>query len=303
MARAPDQRVQQAEAMFLSGKKLVEIANELNLPEGTVRRWKSTYKWGSERSESKRERSEKKANVRKDKKKAVAEEVMQVIENPDLTDKQRLFCIRYVRCFNATKSYQKAYGSSYETAMVEGCKLLRNPKVRDEITRLKQNRMNREMLDEHDVFQKYMDIAFSDITDYVDFGREEVQVMGAFGPVQVDDPSGDGKIPLMKTINSVRFRESGEVDGTLITEVKQGKDGASIKLADRMKALDWLAAHMDIATEEQRARIAQLKAQTDRISLDPRIGEEDGVEVVNDAPKKTDTDIGDCDTEVSAVIQ
>ena len=54
MARAPDQRVQQAEAMFLAGKKLVEIANELNLPEGTVRRWKSTYKWGSERSEKER---------------------------------------------------------------------------------------------------------------------------------------------------------------------------------------------------------------------------------------------------------
>ena len=266
MARAPDQRVQQAEAMFLAGKKLVEIANELNLPEGTVRRWKSTYKWESERSEIKSERSEKKANVRKEKKKAVAEEVMQVIENPDLTDKQRLFCVRYVRCFNATKSYQKAYGSSYETAMVEGCKLLRNPKVRDEITRLKQNRMNREMLDEHDIFQKYMDIAFSDITDYVDFGREEVQVMGAFGPVQVDDPNGDGKIPLMKTINSVRFRESDTVDGTIITEVKQGKDGASIKLADRMKALEWIADHMDMATEEQRARIAQVKAQTDKLT-------------------------------------
>ena len=67
MARAPDQRVQQAEAMFISGKKLVEIANKLNLPEGTVRRWKSTYKWGSERSERKSERSEKKANVRKEK--------------------------------------------------------------------------------------------------------------------------------------------------------------------------------------------------------------------------------------------
>ena len=126
--------------------------------------------------------------------------------------------------------------------------------------------MNREMLDEHDIFQKYMDIAFSDITDYVDFGREEVQVMGAFGPVQVDNPNGDGKIPLMKTINSVRFRESDVVDGTIITEVKQGKDGASIKLADRMKALEWIANHMDMATEEQRARIAQIKAQTDKLT-------------------------------------
>ena len=265
MARAPDQRVQQAEAMFLTGKKLVEIANELNLPEGTVRRWKSTYKWESERSENNSERSEKKANVRKEKKKAVAEEVMQVIENPDLTDKQRLFCIRYVRCFNATKAYQKAYGVDYNTAVVNGPRLLRNARIREEITHLKQARLNRELLDEHDIFQKYMDIAFSDITNYVDFGREEVQVMGAFGPVQIDDPNGDGKIPLMKTINSVRFHESDAVDGTLITEVKQGKDGASIKLADRMKALEWIANHMDLATPEQRARIDYAHAQTERL--------------------------------------
>lgn len=302
MARAPDQRVQQAEAMFISGKKLVEIANELNLPEGTVRRWKSTYKWESERSEIKSERSEKKANVRKEKKKAVAEEVMQVIENPDLTDKQRLFCVLYVKCFNATKAAIKA-GYSSNTAMEQGYQLLHNPSVREEIMRLKQHRLNRELLDEHDIFQKYMDIAYSDITDYVEFGREEIQAMGAFGPIQVEDPETGEKVPLMKIVNSVRFRESDMVDGTIITEVKQGKDGASIKLADRMKALEWIANHMDLATEEQRARIAQLKAQTDRISLDPRIGEEDGVEVVNDAPKKTDTDIGDCDTEVSAVIQ
>ena len=89
MARAPDERIEQAKAMYLSGMKLVEIASQLNLPEGTVRRWKSTHKWESERSE-------KKANVRKEKKKTVAEEVKQVMENPDLTDKQRLFCLHYV---------------------------------------------------------------------------------------------------------------------------------------------------------------------------------------------------------------
>ena len=265
MARAPDQRVQQAEAMFLAGKKLVEIANELNLPEGPVRRWKSTYKWGSERSEIKSERSEKKANVRKEKKKAVAEEVMQVIENPDLTDKQRLFCVLYVKCFNATKAAIKA-GYSSNTAMEQGYQLLHNPSVREEIMRLKQHRLNRELLDEHDIFQKYMDIAYSDITAYVEFGREEIQAMGAFGPIQVEDPETGGKVPLMKIVNSVRFRESDMVDGTIITEVKQGKDGASIKLADRMKALEWIANHMDMATEEQRARIAQVKAQTDKLT-------------------------------------
>lgn len=244
--------------MYRAGMKLVEIASQLNLPEGTVRRWKSTHKWESERSE-------KKANVRKEKKKTVAEEVKQVMENPDLTDKQRLFCLHYVRCFNATRAYQKAYEVDYSTAASIGYRLLGNAGVREEIARLKQNRLNRELLDEHDIFQKYMDIAFADITDFVEFGREEVQVMGAFGPIEVEDPDTGEKVPLMKEINSVRFREAEKVDGTLITEVKQGKDGASIKLADRMKALDWLANHMDLATEEQRAKIVHLKAQTEAL--------------------------------------
>ena len=258
MARAPDPRIEQAKAMYLEGRKLVEIASQLNLPEGTVRRWKCTHKWESERSE-------KKANVRKEKKKTVAEEVKQVMENPDLTDKQRLFCLHYVRCFNATRAYQKAYEVDYSTAASIGYRLLGNAGVREEIARLKQNRLNRELLDEHDIFQKYMDIAFSDITDFVEFGRENVQVMGAFGPIEVEDPDTGEKVPLMKEINSVRFREAEKVDGTLITEVKQGKDGASIKLADRMKALDWLANHMDLATEEQRAKIVHLKAQTEAL--------------------------------------
>lgn len=60
MARAPDQRVGQAKAMYLSGQKLIEIASQLNLPEGTVRRWKSTYRWESERSDKKSGRSERK---------------------------------------------------------------------------------------------------------------------------------------------------------------------------------------------------------------------------------------------------
>lgn len=46
--------------MYRKGMKLVEIANQLDLPEGTVRRWKCTHKWDSERSEKKGERSKRK---------------------------------------------------------------------------------------------------------------------------------------------------------------------------------------------------------------------------------------------------
>ena len=60
MARAPDKRIEQAKEMYLQGQKLVEIASQLNLPEGTVRRWKCTHKWDSERSDKKSERSKRK---------------------------------------------------------------------------------------------------------------------------------------------------------------------------------------------------------------------------------------------------
>lgn len=257
--RSPDSY--KAEELYRQGMKLVEIASQLNIPEGTVRRWKHSYKWDTERSDKQSERSHKKKSTKKANKRAVENAVEQVIENPDLTDKQRLFCVIYIRCFNATKAYQKAYGCSYETAMVNGSGLLRNPKVRDEIKRLKQNRLNQEMLDESDIFQRYMDIAFADITDYVTFGQEEVPVMAMYGPVQVQDPETGEKVPLMKRINTVRFRESSEIDGTLLSEVKQGRDGASIKLLDKMKALQWISDHMDLATDEQRARIDVLRSK------------------------------------------
>lgn len=266
MARAPDPRVEEARKLYQSGKMLVEIASQLDVPASTVRRWKSTYGWDNERTGTKAsarkkntERSEKKASVRKEKTNAIKEDVKHVIENPELTDKQRLFCLKYIRYFNATKAYQKAYGCGYETAMVEGCNILRNPKIRDEIMRLKEARYTRELLSESDIFQKYMDIAFADMTDYVEFGREETQVMGAFGPVMQEDPETGEKVPVTKVVNTVRFRESSEVDGTLISEVKQGRDGASIKLPDRLKALEWLADHMNMATEEQKARVAAIK--------------------------------------------
>ena len=60
MARAPDPRIEQAKAMYLEGRKLVEIASQLNLPEGTVRRWKCTHKWNNERSDRVSERSQRK---------------------------------------------------------------------------------------------------------------------------------------------------------------------------------------------------------------------------------------------------
>ena len=106
LARAPNEKVDTAKKLYLKGEKLIDIAKRLGIPEGTVRRWKKTYQWDNERSLFLTERSVK---VPVKKKKNVAKEVQHVMENAELTEKQRLFCLFYIKCFNATKAYQKAY--------------------------------------------------------------------------------------------------------------------------------------------------------------------------------------------------
>lgn len=60
MGRARSSNSIEAEKLYRKGWKLVDIAKKLDVPESTVRRWKSTQDWESERSD-------KKANVRKNK--------------------------------------------------------------------------------------------------------------------------------------------------------------------------------------------------------------------------------------------
>ena len=248
--RSPDSI--KAEELYRSGMNLVDIARELGKPEGTVRRWKSTQKWDEQKSE----RSEIKANVRNSNNvntnEAIADEVRQVTDNLDLTDKQRLFCCLYIKCFNATKAYQKAYNCDYVTALSAGPRLLGNVRVKEEIRRLKQNRLNREMLDETDVFQWYLDIARSDITDFMEFGNEEIKT--------VDKAGNELKIRIF----TVNVKNDNDVDGTLISEISKGKDGVKVKLLDKMKAMAWLSEHMDLATEKQRAEIDAIRSKVNR---------------------------------------
>ena len=251
---------------------LVEIASQLNVPPGTIRGWKAKDCWEQKLNGT----LQKERNVPKGKSppkskqnKKPLDGVEQIINNPDLTDKQRLFCLYQIKYFNATKAYQKAYGCDYITANVNGSRLLVKASIQEEIKRLKQAKLNQATLEPGDIFQKYMDIAFSDVTDYLAFGRKEIVV----------DTDEDGN-EVTAEINYVDFKDSNQVDGTLISEVKQGKDGVSIKLADRMKALQWIADHMDLATEEQKARIEKLKVDTAKAKGEDNVEELDRLDKV-----------------------
>jgi phage terminase small subunit len=227
-------------------QKLKEIAEQLEVAEGTVRGWKNKDKWddkfnGTFQTKIRNVPNKKTPNKTNPKDKRNEEEP--TVESDELTDKQRLFCMFYLKYFNTTKAYQKAYECGYNSARANGARLIANDSIISEINRMKEEQAKGLMLDASFVLQKYIDIAFADITDFVEFGREEV----------TDDLGNPYEI------NRVKFRESNEVDGTLITEVKQGKDGVSVKLADKMKALEMLSKYFDLFPDKFKREIEQEK--------------------------------------------
>ncbi len=259
--------------------KLKDIAKQLNISDVQVRKWKSKDEWEQKLKGTLmingNVTDEKVTNEEKE----VMKEIIK-IDNAELTDKQKFFCIYYIKYFNATKAAIKA-GYSKETATEQGSRLLTNVKVQDEIQRLKANKLKGAYLSKEDLLQKYIDIVFADITDYVEFKQETVPIMGPFGPIVIKEK---GKPPkeITKVVNVVRFKNSNEVDGTIISEIKQGKDGASIKLQDKMKALDFLAKNiglLDIETQQK------LEMAREKLELETNSNEGDSdilYEVINE---------------------
>lgn len=266
-------------------------AEVTGIPAGTIRRWLSTRglvngALRNERSKTSIEGAQKnerspyeRSKVRVTRKKVEeAKKVAAEIEEeqtPGLTEMQRLFCLYYVKSFNATMAAIKA-GYSKSGAHVEGHRMLKNPKITAEIKRLKGSLTGELFISAMDVLNKYAQIAFADITDFVEFGQRKVPVMSMFGPVK--DEKGN---ILEKDVNYVDFKPSSEIDGTIIQEVKQGKEGIAIKLSDKMKALEKLEKYFDLLPdhhkrrlEEERLKLAREELELAKIKIDK--GGEDG---------------------------
>lgn len=218
------------------------LAEKYGVKVGTLKSRSSREKWS--RNKDATEKKKVATLERKLQPKIDDEEPVELSD--ELTDKQRLFCIYYIKSFNQTMAAIKA-GYSRDRAHVTGSELVRNSKVAAEIRRLKGELQQGIFIDAMDVLNKYIQIAFADITDYTKFGRKEVDV--------IDDLGNTNSIE----VNYVDFKESSDVDGTIITEVKQGKDGITVKLADKMRALEFLAKHFDMVPDHFKRQLEQEK--------------------------------------------
>lgn len=253
MARAPDPRINQAKAMYLKGMKLVEIASQLSIPEGTVRRWKCTHKWDDERSD-------KKANVRKRKKGGQPRNKNAIGNDGGGAPEQNKNAEKYGFFSKYLPDETREIFSAIEQA------------------------------DPLDLLWHQIQIAYAAIVraqriayvkdqDDKTIEKIEEKVGNVIGEKWEVQQAWDKQNEFLKA----QARAQGELR-------------AMIKQYDEMLHKNW-----DLSTEEQRARIEQIRANTARMSGGD--GDEDGgVEIVNDAPKEASEDIGDHNPEVSADI-
>lgn len=217
---------------YKKGLKYREIAEKHGVSLSAVKSWKMR-KWDKLDSGAANIKQLREVAAKYNSKKAAADK---------LTDKQKQFCLLYLQYFNGTKAYQEVYQCAYATANSESAKLLRKASIKDYLKELKAGLRQETFIDLQDIVSSYAKMASADITDFLEFGMEEV----------TNRRGETYKRPY------VHFKPSDEVDGTLIQEVRLGREGVTIKLYDKQKAMQELLKLLG-GDELRQAQIAKLK--------------------------------------------
>lgn len=131
-----------------------------------------------------------------------------------LTTRQIRFCEYYVEGHNRTMALIKSGYPSKLTRTTYSNRMLNSPRVQKYIQWLKARALKEHMINAYDILDEWIRIAFSDITDFVNINP-----------------------------TNITLKPTTEVDGQLVKSIKSGRDGISIELYDKMKALDQLAKY------------------------------------------------------------
>lgn len=165
-------------------------------------------------------------------------------ENPlsELDELERTFCFEYLRCFNLINTAKVCEMSK---GRAEG--LMKQPRIQEALRYIQKEREIELYVDGMSLIRMYTSLAFSDISDYAGWGSEEFILRDAMGNKIEDE---DGNYVTYKK-NVVRLKDSASVDCRCIQEIKEGKDGVSIKMYDKMEALDKLSKIFDIEGNQE----------------------------------------------------
>lgn len=242
--------IELAELDYAAGMKYKDIAEKYAVSINTVKSWKTRNKWVRKgvhtKSKSMHTKKEKGCTQKDDanlEEKVRKKIIQSIASNDELTEQRKLFCRYFSETPIAAKAYQKAYNVSYDTAKANGSRLLTIASVNAEIARLREIKYAAIKLDVNDLVERQMRIAFASMTDFLNIEVKEIPRHHPDGTEMIDK---DGNVAMLK-LNQVFLKESSEVDGDLISEVKEGTNGnVSLKLKDSTKAMDWLTKYFEL---------------------------------------------------------
>lgn len=160
-----------------------------------------------------------------------------VLEGLELTPKEQDFVLRYMQSYNATQAAMYVYKVDKTKAAVIGSQLTHKPSIKAALAKLKKVQRKVFNIEPNEYLEFLLKVARADISDYIKFSEEEVPMLDKDGSLMFNPDTGE---QLTKTVNKMHLTDSERVDCDVITSIKQGRDGISINLADKMQAWEKL---------------------------------------------------------------
>lgn len=155
-----------------------------------------------------------------------------------LSEKEIDFVMLYLETYNVRNAYLKVFGGrSHIRAVANGKLMLNRPHIAKFIKKAKEIMQINYDINPSKYLEFLLKAANADITDFLSFSEEEVEVRNKEGELVLDLDTGE---PLKKKISKIRLKDSSECDCTLISRVSQGREGIKIELIDKLKCWDRL---------------------------------------------------------------
>jgi phage terminase small subunit len=281
---------ERAEQDYIAGMKYKEIAAKYDVSINTVKSWKNRHGW---QREKKGAPPSKRVHTKNNK--GAPKYVHDLVDNDKLTDKQKMFCLRYLQRFNATWAYMQVYGTDYETSKSNGSRLLTNANVISQIKELKSEMANDLAVTTVDIAREYARQAFADIGDYVNFGSWPETLKEAKPESRIiKDKDGNKRVaevtkfkdvvddngnPVVYNHSYAYFANKEDVDTSLIKTIKMGKDGPVVELYDKQKAMSELNKYLDGDSELRHAQIRKANAEAELQELRVKAAKEGNTQV------------------------
>lgn len=169
-----------------------------------------------------------------------------------LNEREQRFCEYYIHSYSLKSAVVKSgIAKDVEGELVIALK--RDPNIKRYIQWLKAKVLNTSLIKANEILEQWAKIAFSDITDVVDIGRY-----------------------------SIRVKPGAEIDGQVVKSIKHGRDGLTVEMYDKLKALEQLAKYTaDMPSdwrrgiEESRLELQQKEFELKKQLYDSELEKED----------------------------